>query len=98
MIPRRTRTIMAISCAIGLATGTLTYLTSHSSPQALLAAGAATSSSFDLLRLFIGTVPERPAADRDTAENDDHDEISARSPAMVTSPSNTRLPEEPSRS
>jgi hypothetical protein len=39
MSPARTKVIMVIACGVGIAAGTLTYLTSRSIPQALLTAG-----------------------------------------------------------
>jgi hypothetical protein len=74
MLPIRTQMPMAIGCGIGLAAGALTYLASRSAPQALLAAGAATGSSADLLRQFIGTNPEHPASERDDTNHDDRDD------------------------
>jgi hypothetical protein len=71
-----------ISCATGVAKGALTYLTSHSSPQALLTAGTAASSSFDLLCRFLGTRPVRPAGDRHSAENVNHDQDGAGQTAL----------------
>ena len=73
MFPARTKVIMVIACGVGIAAGALTYLTSRSLPQALLTAGAATSSSADLLRQFIGAEPEHSASDRRNNQDDDHD-------------------------
>ena len=56
--------IMAIACAIGVTAGGLTYLTSRSCSQALLAAGAAVSGSSDLIRYLLAADPEHPATDR----------------------------------
>jgi hypothetical protein len=75
MTPARTKVIMAIVGGVGGAAGALTYLASRSVPQALLAAGAATGSSADLLRQFIGTAHERPADHRDNNQDDGHDGV-----------------------
>ena len=75
MLPMRRKVIMAIACGIGLATGALTYLASHSVPQALLAAGTATGGSAGLLRQFIGADPERPAGDRANNQDDGHNGV-----------------------
>jgi hypothetical protein len=74
----RTKVIMVIACGVGIAAGTLTYLASRSLPQALLGAGAATGSSADLLRQFIGTGPEHSASDRDNNQDDGHDDVEQR--------------------
>jgi hypothetical protein len=66
---------MAIACSAGVATGVLTYLASGSVPQALLAAGAATGSSADLLRQLIGADPELPASDHDDTRDEGHDGV-----------------------
>jgi hypothetical protein len=57
------RVIILIACAIGLAAGALTYLTSHSGAQALIAAPAAITSFWGLLRDFLTRDVERPADD-----------------------------------
>jgi hypothetical protein len=77
MFPARTKVIMVIACGVGIAAGALTYLTSRSLPQALLTAGAATNSSADLFRQFIGAEPEHSASDRRNDQDDDHDGIDA---------------------
>jgi hypothetical protein len=69
---------MAIACGIGGAAGALTYLASRSVPHALLAAGAATGSSADLLRQFIGADPEHRADRRDDNQEDGHDGVEQR--------------------
>jgi hypothetical protein len=70
MLSARTKMIMAIACGVGVATGALTYLASHSVPHSLLAAGTATGSSADLLRQFIDTDSERPDSGRDYSQED----------------------------
>ncbi len=59
--------IRAIACAIGVTAGSLTYLTSRSCSQAVLAAGAAVSGSSDLIRYLLAADPEHPATDRAAA-------------------------------
>ena len=66
----RTTVILAVACVSGAAVGALTYLASHSLPQALLAAGTATSGSAHLLGRALGTDPERPASSKDDDQND----------------------------
>jgi len=78
MLPARTKVIMVIACGVGIAAGALTYLASRSLPQAMLAAGAATGSSADLLRQFLGTEPEDSASGRDSNQDDDQDGIEQR--------------------
>ncbi len=75
MLPARTKVIMAIAGGVGVAAGALTYLASRSVPLSLLAAGAATGSSADLLRQLVGTDSERPAGDRDNNQDDGHDGV-----------------------
>jgi hypothetical protein len=67
----RTKIIISIAGVIGLAAGALTYLALRSAPQALLAAGAATGSSADLLRRFADTAPGHPASDRRDPNDDE---------------------------
>jgi hypothetical protein len=78
MLPARTKMTMAIACGVGVAAGALTYLASHSLPQALLTAGTATGSSADLLRQFIDTDPDHSASDRDSNQDDDQDGVEQR--------------------
>jgi hypothetical protein len=70
--------VTVIACGVGITAGALTYLASHSVPQALLAAGTATGSSADLFRQFIGTEPECSASDHDDNQDDDHDGVEQR--------------------
>jgi uncharacterized membrane protein YfcA len=73
LITVRAAIILAIACIIGAAAGALTYLASHSFPQALLAAGTATGGSTGLLNQIIGTAPERPNSDQNNQDDDkDH--------------------------
>jgi hypothetical protein len=51
--------ILVSVSVIGAATGILTYLTYHSIPQALLAAGAAAGGSTHLFHQLIGPDPIR---------------------------------------
>lgn len=71
----RTKAITAIACTVGAATGALTYMTSHSLPQALLAAGGATGGSADLILQFIHTEHEPPASDPDDKQDEGRDDI-----------------------
>jgi hypothetical protein len=81
MITARTRVIAAIACAIGAAAGVLTYLASRALPQALLAAGTATSGSAHLLSQVIGTDPGTPTSGEDNDQDGDLDELCARADA-----------------
>lgn len=86
MSPARTKVIMVIACGVGIAAGALTYLTSRSIPQALLTAGAATGSSADLLRQFIGAEPEHSASDRRNHRDDDRDGIDTATGSITPDP------------
>jgi hypothetical protein len=78
MLLAPTKMIMVIASGVGIAAGALTYLASHSLPQALLAAGAAAGSSADLLRQFIDAESEHSASGRDNNQDDDHDGVEQR--------------------
>ena len=71
LITVRTAVIMAIASVIGAATGILTYLASRSNPQALLAAGAATGGSANLLSQITGTDPGHTTRGQDDKQHDD---------------------------
>jgi hypothetical protein len=86
MFPARTKVIMVIACGVGIAAGALTYLASRSLPQALLTAGAATGSSADLLRQFIGAEPGHSASDRRNNQDDEHDGIDAAIGSITPDP------------
>ncbi len=63
MLPVKKKIIMAIACVVGLAAGILTYLTSRSTAQALLTAGAATGSSSELLHRLLTQQSQQRRAD-----------------------------------
>jgi hypothetical protein len=67
----RTVIILAVACIIGATAGALTYLASHSVPQALLASGTAAGGSAQLLSQIVGTAPERPTSSQDNNRDDD---------------------------
>ena len=71
LITLQTGVIMAIGCVIGAGAGTLTYLGSHSLPQALLTAGAATGGSVSWLRQIVGTGPQRTISGQEDDQHDD---------------------------
>jgi hypothetical protein len=81
MFAVRTKVILGIACGIGAAAGTLTYLTSRSIPQALLAAGAATSGSAHLLGQVVSTDPKRPTSDQDDNKDDGQNGIAGQQEA-----------------
>jgi hypothetical protein len=62
--------LLVLPCMIGAAAGALTYLASHSVPQALLASGSAAASSAQLFSQITGATPERPASGQDDARDD----------------------------
>ena len=71
LVTLQTGVILAIGCAIGAAAGTLTYLASHSLPQAMLTAGAATGGSASWLRQIVGTNPQRTISSHEDDQHDD---------------------------
>jgi hypothetical protein len=66
---RRSAVILAVACIIGAAAGALTYLTSRSVPQALLATGAAVSGTAQLLRQITNTPPEQSNGGRGSSRD-----------------------------
>lgn len=70
----RRAVILGIACVIGAAAGVLTYLASHSIPQALLAAGTATGGSANLLGQITGTGPASAGKGQDDDQHDDQDD------------------------
>lgn len=71
LITARADVILVIACVIGAVGGALTYLASHSLPQALLAAGIATGDSAKLISQIMGTDAE-PAISGQDNQLDNH--------------------------
>jgi len=71
LITVRSAVIMAIASVVGAAAGVLTYMASRSIPQALLAAGAATGGSANLIT---GTDPGHTTRSQDDKQHDDQDD------------------------
>ena len=74
LITVRSAVIMAIASVVGAAAGVLTYMASRSIPQALLAAGAATGGSANLLSQITGTDPGHTTRSQDDKQHDDQDD------------------------
>jgi hypothetical protein len=60
LLTARVTVIVTVATVIGAGAGILTYLASHSVPQAMLAAGTAFGSSAGVLRQFIRTDAQNP--------------------------------------
>ena len=78
MFTVRTKVILVIACGVGGGAGALTYLASRSIPQALLAAGAATSGCAHLLGQVVGIEPERPTSVQGNNEADGQDDVAGQ--------------------
>ena len=61
----RAKTITVIASTVGATAGALTYMTSHSLPQAMLAAGGAAGGSANLLYQLVHTESRPPAANHE---------------------------------
>jgi hypothetical protein len=71
----RAKVILGVACGIGAAAGALTYVTSHSVPQALLAAGTATGGSLHLLSQVAADDPEHPPSGQTDKEDNSKNDI-----------------------